>query len=706
MALIRADAVAGSISAALSSSATSMESEGLADLPAISGSDFARLTLYRRNLAGRVTAKELVHVTAHAAGATTATILRAQAGTSARTWVVGDRWDHAITAADLDGLISEADASAAFLRPLKVENYATGGSGTEPDPWTSPSGTGGLAEAIDAAAAQNRPLHMSAGYYKITADVENVFDGLNVSTDGARTVIVGPDGTGNAQLRIWGTAGSPLRNVRFGAVHLVRLGSGGGTNLNISVEHADVVLGGATAEGGGNSILELRGGARGYCGPLVGWGGVDRCVFMSGAGYVEDFHVAYAALDDGIDPVDFHAARRCSVGTIYGRNCTEEVLDLGNSQYCHVGLVVAVDCSSALSCKTEGDDTHWTQEGSFGNSFGRIVSIGHTKLSGAVQIRNGAIAGFTGVQNYNTIHSMTIISDTVDAVGFSMASGPTVEALDNRVRDFWIKTDGRAIEVISNLDGVTVSDGYAESTGATNSAVFADGTSSDQAMTRLKIRDVEVRSAYRAFEIAFQGDAPDLDRCTVIAALTGFRMATRNGFNLRDPKVLSATEDGVEVFQPYGGMWSVAGGEIANCRNGVVLTLGTGTGEVTHGEVVGVKIHDVQANGFSATFDGGTQRRLDIIGNRIWNTGLAGTAGDAAISIQGSGSTSTGWRINDNRIYDTQATKTTNGYRLRGQRDKIMRVNNYVRDVLAVWSDANTADGANSVVANNYEAVS
>ncbi len=89
---VRPNFVAGGLSADMASGATSMSSAGLADLPAITSVDHAALTLWRTDLAGRVTQKEIVWVTAHTGGASTATVVRGREGTTAQNWLIGDRW--------------------------------------------------------------------------------------------------------------------------------------------------------------------------------------------------------------------------------------------------------------------------------------------------------------------------------------------------------------------------------------------------------------------------------------------------------------------------------------------------------------------------------------------------------------------------------------------------------------------------------------
>jgi hypothetical protein len=100
----RTNLVAGGLTSALTSGATSMSSPGLADLGVIDATNYAALVLFTADGAGRILAKEIVWVTAHTAAATTATILRGQEGTAAAAWAAGATWAHAPTAKDLEGV--------------------------------------------------------------------------------------------------------------------------------------------------------------------------------------------------------------------------------------------------------------------------------------------------------------------------------------------------------------------------------------------------------------------------------------------------------------------------------------------------------------------------------------------------------------------------------------------------------------------------
>lgn len=96
----RADGVGGALSSALGVGAVAMASAALADLPAVDSTAHAAITLYAADPDGRVTAREVVYVTAHTAGDTNATVLRAQEGTSELAWSSGATWVHGPTKRD------------------------------------------------------------------------------------------------------------------------------------------------------------------------------------------------------------------------------------------------------------------------------------------------------------------------------------------------------------------------------------------------------------------------------------------------------------------------------------------------------------------------------------------------------------------------------------------------------------------------------
>lgn len=105
---LRPNFVAGGLSADMASAATSMSSAGLADLPTVDTTNHAALTLWRTDLAGRVTQKEVVWVTAHTSNATTATIVRGREGTTAQNWLTGDRWSCSQISSDVPTICTAA----------------------------------------------------------------------------------------------------------------------------------------------------------------------------------------------------------------------------------------------------------------------------------------------------------------------------------------------------------------------------------------------------------------------------------------------------------------------------------------------------------------------------------------------------------------------------------------------------------------------
>lgn len=104
---IRDDYVFGTTTAALTNVATSMSSAELARLGVVANPDIAAITLHNSTTG----LYEIVHVTAHTAAATTATILRGQEGSSAQAWPAGTTWLHGVTATDL-ALKADLDAPA------------------------------------------------------------------------------------------------------------------------------------------------------------------------------------------------------------------------------------------------------------------------------------------------------------------------------------------------------------------------------------------------------------------------------------------------------------------------------------------------------------------------------------------------------------------------------------------------------------------
>lgn len=107
---VRADFVAGGLSVAMTAGDTTMQSNGLQDLPVIDTTTHALLALFQTDVLGRVIKKEIVRVTGHSAAAGSATVVRAQEGTTAQAWSIGDRWS--MTSLSTDPIQIIADAAA------------------------------------------------------------------------------------------------------------------------------------------------------------------------------------------------------------------------------------------------------------------------------------------------------------------------------------------------------------------------------------------------------------------------------------------------------------------------------------------------------------------------------------------------------------------------------------------------------------------
>lgn len=100
MANIRRNNLKGSLSADLVLNGVNMQSAALASMPVIAAPDYMWVTIGIRDAT-----PEIVKVTAHAAGAQAATVVRAQQSTlggraDAPLWPTGTEWEHTPTAED------------------------------------------------------------------------------------------------------------------------------------------------------------------------------------------------------------------------------------------------------------------------------------------------------------------------------------------------------------------------------------------------------------------------------------------------------------------------------------------------------------------------------------------------------------------------------------------------------------------------------
>lgn len=129
MARSRTNFVAGLLDSSITNVATSMTSSasagasGLPGLAAIS-TDTAVIVLDPDRVAG---APEVVYVTAHTGAANTATILRAQEGTTARAHNSGIKWVHSVTKADMENFgVTPSTVAVAAAAEGTSTSYARG----------------------------------------------------------------------------------------------------------------------------------------------------------------------------------------------------------------------------------------------------------------------------------------------------------------------------------------------------------------------------------------------------------------------------------------------------------------------------------------------------------------------------------------------------------------------------------------------------
>jgi hypothetical protein len=92
---VRGNLTSGTLNGALTNVATSMSAAGLANLPVVGATQHAVIVIEN----------EIVYVTAHTGGATTATILRGQEGTTAAAHNNGVAWVHGPVVSDFDSVL-------------------------------------------------------------------------------------------------------------------------------------------------------------------------------------------------------------------------------------------------------------------------------------------------------------------------------------------------------------------------------------------------------------------------------------------------------------------------------------------------------------------------------------------------------------------------------------------------------------------------
>jgi hypothetical protein len=98
----RTNLVSGTLSVALAAGDVTMSAAGLANLPVIGATNHAVIVIEN----------EIIYVTAHTAAATTATILRAQEGTSAASHALNTAWVHGSVVSDFDSVLGYAQVTA------------------------------------------------------------------------------------------------------------------------------------------------------------------------------------------------------------------------------------------------------------------------------------------------------------------------------------------------------------------------------------------------------------------------------------------------------------------------------------------------------------------------------------------------------------------------------------------------------------------
>nr|AAO91886.1 putative transmembrane protein [uncultured bacterium] len=173
-----------------------LTSAALADLAAVVAPDFKRLVLDPDGVDGD---PEIVHVTAHPALGTTATVSRGQEGTSARQHLADTPWIHAATKADLD------DLPHVVMTTTGDTMYASAAGTTARLPVGSADQVMTVASGIPAWQTLGNVANVTTKGDMLAAISSGNLSRVAVGTDGQSLVASSAASTGVA----WGSAGDP-----------------------------------------------------------------------------------------------------------------------------------------------------------------------------------------------------------------------------------------------------------------------------------------------------------------------------------------------------------------------------------------------------------------------------------------------------------------------------------------------------------------
>lgn len=190
--------VSGTLSAGITSVDSSMESTGLAQMMAISNPHTMTVVLDPEGVDG---APEVVWVVAHVGSVTTASILRGQEGTTARSHNQDTPWVHAITDTDIERLDTiEADS---WVTTPRIINLAVTSQKLAADAVTA----GKIADgAIDSAGA------FGVGVVDATAIANGAVTASKIATDAVTAAAIATGAVGSDELAAGAVTQSKLAN--------------------------------------------------------------------------------------------------------------------------------------------------------------------------------------------------------------------------------------------------------------------------------------------------------------------------------------------------------------------------------------------------------------------------------------------------------------------------------------------------------------
>lgn len=441
----------------------------------------------------------------------------------------------ATEAAEASAVLDAVEKALAF----QAHRFATGGAGTSGSPWTSPSGTGGIEEAVTAAIAAGRnAVYLRGDHFAMTSAVNNIPSGFKILTEGAATVLATTGLAFNVPiLDVQGTSGAYLTDVDIGGFRIKRA-SGSGGHLNLRYVRKSRV-GHIFCDGGDGWMIAVRDTDgitfAGFQGVVPG--ASSGIVKLSVSSYLT---VGPMNLEGGEEGLDVFDVSYSTFADIVVREPGAEGVDIGSCSYCLFGKIIVIESTSgAVVLKAE--DTY--TQGCVGTQIEEVIVLEHQAGFGLIVTSFAADYPMDDIK----IGKLTIKSTAAAATGADIHSYSGTRAPIRR----FVLGEATIIVPKAGLTAYHTEDldieGYFETT--TASGTDRDGPVSCIIAVRPKVRAKLKSKCSHATNGAFTG-----------TQITDFDL---------DLNVLSSDSHAVALIQFKRGRVKTYGGEAQ--RDGVYL---------------------------------------------------------------------------------------------------------------------------------------